>query len=103
MLRAEPRIDAFESFTFSGLPVVGTEVDQLLTNHVGGPSFKLNLHVSRELSRYQAGSYATGGYTQAHRQEIVRRIAGGETQVAVAASTGVPLATVGYWARKAKG
>jgi transposase-like protein len=45
----------------------------------------------------------TRKYTQAHRQEIVRRIASGETQVAVAAGTGVPLATVGYWARKAKG
>jgi transposase-like protein len=44
----------------------------------------------------------TRKYTQAHRQEIVRRITSGETQVAVAASTGVPLATVGYWARKAK-
>jgi transposase-like protein len=45
----------------------------------------------------------TRKYTKAQRQEIVRRIASGETQAAVAASTGVPLATVGYWARKAKG
>ncbi len=44
----------------------------------------------------------TRKYTKAQRQEIVRRIASGETQVAVAAATGVPLATVGYWARNAK-
>ncbi len=45
----------------------------------------------------------TRKYTKAQRQEILRRITAGETQVAVAAATGVPLATVGYWARKAKG
>jgi hypothetical protein len=64
MLRAEPRTAAFESFTFSGLPVVGMEALQLPTNHVGGPSFKRYLHLSRELSRDSAGSYATGGYSR---------------------------------------
>lgn len=44
----------------------------------------------------------TSRYTKAQRLEVVRHIQAGETQVAVAASSGVPLATVGYWARKAK-
>jgi hypothetical protein len=34
--------------------------------------------------------------------QVLRRVHSGETQVAIAASTGVPLATVGYWMRKAK-
>jgi transposase-like protein len=42
-------------------------------------------------------------YTKAQKQEILKRVQAGETQVAVAASSGVPLATVGYWTRKAKG
>jgi transposase-like protein len=42
-------------------------------------------------------------YTTAQRREILRLVNTGETQVAVAAKTGVPLATVSYWARKAKG
>ena len=42
-------------------------------------------------------------YTKAQKLEILNRIKAGETQVAVAASSGVPLATVGYWTRKAKG
>jgi len=41
-------------------------------------------------------------YTKAQKLEILRRVHAGETQVAVAASSGVPLATVGYWTRKAK-
>jgi hypothetical protein len=42
-------------------------------------------------------------YTKAQKLEVLKRIKAGETQVAVAASSGVPLATVGYWTRKAKG
>jgi hypothetical protein len=45
----------------------------------------------------------TKRYTKAQKQEILKRIRAGETQVAVSAATGVPLATVGYWTRKAKG
>jgi hypothetical protein len=45
----------------------------------------------------------TKRYTKAQKQEILKRVQAGETQVAVAASSGVPLATVGYWARKGKG
>jgi hypothetical protein len=45
----------------------------------------------------------TGRYTQAQKLEVLKRVQAGETQVAVAASSGVPLATVGYWSRKAKG
>lgn len=45
----------------------------------------------------------TGKYTKAQKLEVVKRIQAGETQVAVSASSGIPLATVGYWARKAKG
>ena len=45
----------------------------------------------------------TRRYTKAQKLEILKRVQAGETQVAVAAATGVPLATVGYWARKAKG
>jgi len=41
-------------------------------------------------------------YTKAQKLEVLKRIKAGETQVAVAASSGVPLATVGYWTRKAK-
>jgi transposase-like protein len=41
-------------------------------------------------------------YTKAQKLEILKRVQAGETQVAVAASSGVPLATVGYWTRKAK-
>jgi hypothetical protein len=44
----------------------------------------------------------TGKYTKAQKLEILKRVRAGETQVAVAASSGVPLATVGYWTRKAK-
>ena len=44
----------------------------------------------------------TKRYTKAQKQRILKRVQAGETQVAVAASTGVPLATVGYWTRKAK-
>jgi hypothetical protein len=44
-----------------------------------------------------------GKYTKAQRMEVLKRIQSGETQNAVAAATGVPLATVGYWARKANG
>jgi transposase-like protein len=42
-------------------------------------------------------------YTKAQKLEVLKRVQAGETQVAVAAATGVPLATVGYWTRKAKG
>jgi len=42
-------------------------------------------------------------YTKAQKLKVLKRIQAGETQVAVAASSGVPLATVGYWTRKAKG
>jgi transposase-like protein len=46
---------------------------------------------------------ATGRkYTKAQKLEVLKRVQAGETQVAVAASSGVPLATVGYWTRKAK-
>jgi hypothetical protein len=45
----------------------------------------------------------TSRYPKAQKLEVVKRVQAGETQVAVAASSGVPLATVGYWARKAKG
>jgi transposase-like protein len=45
----------------------------------------------------------TRRYTKAQKLEILKRVKAGETQVAVAASSGVPLATVGYWTRKAKG
>jgi transposase-like protein len=41
-------------------------------------------------------------YTKAQKLEVLKRVQAGETQVAVAASSGVPLATVGYWTRKAK-
>ena len=44
----------------------------------------------------------TSKYTKAEKLKVLTRIKAGETQAAVAASTGVPLATVGYWARKAK-
>jgi hypothetical protein len=44
----------------------------------------------------------TQRYTKAQKSEILKRVQAGETQVAVAASSGVPLATVGYWTRKAK-
>lgn len=44
----------------------------------------------------------TRKYTKAQKLEVLKRIHAGETQVAVAASSGVPLATVGYWTRKAK-
>jgi hypothetical protein len=42
-------------------------------------------------------------YTKAQKLEVLKRGQAGETQVAVAASSGVPLPTVGYWTRKAKG
>ena len=45
----------------------------------------------------------TSRYPKAQKLEVVKRVRAGETQAAVAASTGVPLATVGYWARNAKG
>ena len=41
-------------------------------------------------------------YTKTQKLEILKRVQAGETQVAVAASSGVPLATVGYWTRNAK-
>jgi hypothetical protein len=44
----------------------------------------------------------TNRYTKAQKLEVLKRVQAGETQVAVAASSGVPLATVGYWARRAK-
>ena len=44
----------------------------------------------------------TRRYTKAQKLEVLKRVRAGETQVAVAASSGVPLATVGYWSRKAK-
>jgi transposase-like protein len=43
-----------------------------------------------------------GRYSEKKKQEIVRRVQGGESQMAVARESGIPLATVGYWARKAK-
>jgi hypothetical protein len=61
MLRAEPRTDAFESFTFCGLLVVWQEAVELLTNHVGGHLFKHHLHEMRELLRLGADHYATDG------------------------------------------
>ena len=45
----------------------------------------------------------TRSYTKAQKLAVLKRVQDGETQFAVAASSGVPLATVGYWARKAKG
>jgi hypothetical protein len=45
----------------------------------------------------------TKRYTKAQKQVVLKRVQAGETQAAVAAATGVPLATVGYWTRKAKG
>jgi transposase-like protein len=45
----------------------------------------------------------TKRYTKAQKLDVLKRVQAGETQVAVAASSGVPLATVGYWTRKAKG
>lgn len=41
-------------------------------------------------------------YSEKQKQQIVRRVQGGESQMAVARETGIPLATVGYWARKAR-
>jgi transposase-like protein len=46
---------------------------------------------------------STRRYTKAQKLEVLKRVQAGETQVAVAASSGVPLATVGYWTRKARG
>lgn len=43
-----------------------------------------------------------GRYSEKQRQEIVRRVQGGETQMAIARETGIPAVTIGYWARKAK-
>jgi hypothetical protein len=45
----------------------------------------------------------TRRYTKAQKLEVLKRVQAGETQVAAAASSGVPLATVGYWTLKAKG
>ena len=45
----------------------------------------------------------TKRYTKAQKIEVLKQIQAGQTQVAVAAQTGIPLATVGYWVRKAKG
>ena len=41
-------------------------------------------------------------YSEKQKQEIVRRVQGGETQMAVSRETGIPAVTVGYWARKAR-
>lgn len=42
-------------------------------------------------------------YTNEQRQEVLRRVRAGETQAAVAAETGIPAVTIGYWWRKADG
>lgn len=42
-------------------------------------------------------------YTEEQKQEILRRVQGGESQTAVAAETGIPAVTIGYWLRKARG
>lgn len=41
-------------------------------------------------------------YSEKQKQEIVRRVRSGETQLAVSKETGIPLATVSYWSRTAK-
>jgi len=43
-----------------------------------------------------------GRYSDKQRQEIVRRVQSGESQMAVARETGIPAVTIGYWARKAR-
>ena len=42
-------------------------------------------------------------YTDEQKQAVLRRVQGGESQVAIVVETGIPLATIGYWVRKAKG
>jgi transposase-like protein len=41
-------------------------------------------------------------YSEKQKLEVISRVQSGETQKAIAGETGIPLATVGYWARKAK-
>jgi transposase-like protein len=41
-------------------------------------------------------------YSEKQKQEIIRRVSGGESQIAVSRETGIPAVTIGYWARKAK-
>ena len=41
-------------------------------------------------------------YTEEQRQEILRRVVGGERQNAIARETGIPAVTIGYWVSKAK-
>jgi len=43
-----------------------------------------------------------GRYSEKKRQEMVRRVQGGESQMAVSRETGIPAVTIGYWARKAR-
>lgn len=42
-------------------------------------------------------------YTVEQKQEILHRVQAGESQTAIAKETGIPLVTIGYWVRKAKG
>jgi len=41
-------------------------------------------------------------YTDEQKQEILRRVAGGERQNAIAKETGIPAVTIGYWVSKAR-
>jgi transposase-like protein len=43
-----------------------------------------------------------GRYSEKQRQEVVRRVQGGESQLSLSRETGIPAVTIGYWARKAK-
>lgn len=43
-----------------------------------------------------------GRYTEEQKQEILRRVAGGERQNAIAKETGIPAVTIGYWVSKAR-
>lgn len=42
-------------------------------------------------------------YTDEQKQEILGRVQGGQSQTAIAAATGIPAVTIGYWLRKARG
>lgn len=41
-------------------------------------------------------------YTNQQRREVLRRVKAGQTQTAIAAKTGIPAATIGYWSHKAQ-
>ena len=42
-------------------------------------------------------------YTDVEREAVVRRVRAGESRIAVAAATGIPESTVGYWVKIAGG